>query len=456
MPVKTLTMVSELPVFKGKNPLIPGTEFLMDPFRFTTGKGMSLGSFYRIPFFFRKIFVTTDIEAIAHVLQRNQKNYRKSFAYRNLRLALGNGLVTNEGESWFQQRRLIQPGFHKAKLEGLFVAMGEVAERYFADLRRRTEKPAVLDLSVEMMKVTADIVLKTLFSTDNKADIAEMYRIMVDAQDYLVDRTTKPYFIPFYYVNGRHRHFRKDMDWFDRQLYALVDERRAMANRPNDLLTMLLEARDADTGEAMSDQQLRDEAITLFAAGHETSSNGLSWILYLLSQHPEVLRSLRNEVDEVLGDRTPTFDDLPGLSYTMQVIKEGMRLYPPAFAIGREPIEDDVILGHRVPAGSVVFIAIAAVHRNPDWYERPTDFYPEHFLPEAEKERPRLAYMPFGAGPRMCIGNHFALIEMQLLLAMLVRRFNFELLPGHPIKPEPLITLKPRYGVKMRVGWRES
>ena len=246
------------------------------------------------------------------------------------------------------------------------------------------------------------------------------------------------------------------MDWFDRQLYALVDERRAMTNRPNDLLTMLLEARDADTGEAMSDQQLRDEAITLFAAGHETSSNGLSWILYLLSQHPEVLRSLRNEVDEVLGDRTPTFNDLPGLSYPMQVIKEGMRLYPPAFAIGREPIEDDVILGHRVPAGSVVFIAIAAVHRNPDWYERPTDFYPEHFLPEAEKERPRLAYMPFGAGPRMCIGNHFALMEMQLLLAMMVRRFNFELLPGHPIKPEPLITLKPRYGVKMRVGWRES
>lgn len=442
-------MVSELPVFKGRNPLFPGAEFLMDPFKFTITQGMSLGPFYRIPFFFRKMFVTTDLEAISHVLQSNQKNYVKSTAYRNLRLALGNGLVTNEGESWFQQRRLIQPGFHKVRLEGLFVAMAEVAEGYFDDLQKRTAKPVVLDISVEMMKVTADIVLKTLFSYDNKADIAEMYRIMVDAQDYIVDRTTKPYFIPLYYVNGRHHHFRKDMDWFDSQLYELVDERRAMTTRPNDLLTMLLEARDADTGEAMDDQQLRDEAITLFAAGHETSSNGLSWILYLLSQHPEFLQSLRKEVDAVLGDKTPTFEDLHKLTYTLQVIKEGMRLYPPAFAVGREPIEDDEILGHPVPAGSVVFIAIAAVHRNPDWYERPNEFYPGHFTPEAEKERPRLAYMPFGAGPRMCIGNHFALMEMQLLLAMLVRRFRFEMLLSHPVKPEPLITLKPRHGLKM-------
>ena len=447
-------MAHPLPVFRGKNPLLPGAEFLADPFTFSISKGPSLGSFYRIPFFFRKIFVTTDLTAIAQVLQRNQKNYRKSIAYRNLRLALGNGLVTNEGESWFQQRRLIQPGFHKATLNGLFVAMGEVAENYMENLWHRTAEPAVLDLSVELMKVTADIVLKTLFSTDNPADSAEMYRIMAEAQDYIIDRTTKPYLIPLYHLNGRHRHFRKDMDWFDQQLYTLVKERRATTRRPNDLLTMLLEARDADTGETMEDRQLRDEAITLFAAGHETSSNALTWTLFLLSQHPRVLQRLQQEVDQVLGDRTPTFDDLPKLKYTLQVLKEAMRLYPPAYAVGREAIADDVILGHRVPARSVLFIAIAAVHRNPKWYQRPGDFYPEHFLPEAEKERPSLAYLPFGAGPRMCIGNHFALMEMQLLLAMMVRRFNFHLLPGHPVKPVPLITLKPKYGLKMTVERR--
>ncbi|MBI5915213.1 MAG: cytochrome P450, partial [Bacteroidetes bacterium] len=250
------------------------------------------------------------------------------------------------------------------------------------------------------------------------------------------------------------RRFKKDMAWFDGYIYELIEARRHDPNPPNDLLTMLLAARDEDTGEAMSDRALRDEAVTLFAAGHETSATALSWTLWLLAQHPDVLQKLRDEVETVLEGRMPAFEDLRKLTYTMQVISEGMRLYPPAFAVGRQPLETDEILGVSIPKRSIMFISIAALHRDPRHWERPHDFYPEHFSPEQEKERPRLAYMPFGAGPRMCIGNHFALMEMQLLLALLVRQFDFELEKNHPVEPEPLVTLKPKHGILMRLKER--
>ncbi|GIV31266.1 MAG: cytochrome P450 [Saprospiraceae bacterium] len=451
-------MLTNIPVYRGRNILMPGAEFLANPYRFTTTTGRQLGRLYNIPFLFRRIFVISDLDAIAHVLQRNPRNYVKSPAYRQLRLALGNGLVTNEGESWFRQRRLIQPAFHKTRLQTLFADMGRAAEDYCRRLQTKACPDEPIDVAVEMMEATAGIVLRTLFSTDNPADIAEMYRIMTEAQEYIIQRTVRPYLIPWYHLSGRHRRFRRDMRWFDEQLFQLVEQRRRLPerDRPHDLLTLLLESRYEDTGQPMDDQQLRDEAVTLFAAGHETSANGLTWTLYLLSQHPREVQKLRAEVDAVLADRTPSWEDLERLQYTKQVVQEGLRLFPPAYAVGREPIQDDLILGHRIPAGSVVFIAIAAVHRDPAWYERPDAFYPDHFLPEVEKHRPRLAWMPFGAGPRFCIGAQFALMEMQLLLAMLIRRFDFELVPGHPVEPEPLITLKPRFGMRMYVRPRRS
>ena len=445
-------MKSVIPVFKGKNPLLPGAEFIRNPFEFTLKHGEEMGDFYRVPFIFRKLFVTHNPEVISYVLQKNQKNYVKSVAYRHLKLALGNGLVTSEGDFWRRQRRMAQPAFYKTQLEELFKKMTEVADRYLAGLAQKADREEVLDISKEMMKVTADIVLKTLFSSENPGDISEMYRIMMDAQDYIVFRTTRPHLIPFVYLNGQHRRFKKDMAWFDLHINRLIHERRTQTDPPADLLTMLLQTRDEDTGETMTDQQLRDEAVTLFAAGHETSSNALAWTLYLLVQHPEILKTLRQEIEDILGKRLPSFEDLRRLNYTMQVIQESMRLYPPAFAIGRQPVEDDEIMGQKIPAGSVMFLSIGALHRDPKYWERPHDFHPAHFDPEQVKERPRMAYMPFGAGPRMCIGNHFALMEMQLLLAMLVRQFDFELVKDHPIEAEPLVTLKPKYGILMKVS----
>ncbi len=449
-------MPTSFPVFKGKNPVLPGAEFISDPYKFSLNEGRDFGDFFRVPFFFRKVFFTTNIEVIKHVLQTNQKNYVKSVAYRNLKMALGNGLVTSEGETWRRNRRLAQPAFYKTQLEELYKAMAGVAERYCHDLSKKIKSNDTLEISEEMMSVTADIVLKALFSAENPAAISEMYRIMVDSQEYIVERTIAPYLTPFSYINGKHRRFKKDMAWFDGHLFNLINQRRESGAPSNDFLGMLLDAKYEDTGEPMSDQQLRDEAITLFAAGHETSSNGLSWIFYLLTQNPDVLKKLREELDQELGNKTPSFEDLRKLSYTMQVIQEGMRLYPPAFAIGREPVEDDEINGVHIPKGSVVFVSIAGLHRDPKYWERPDEFYPERFSPENEKNRPRMAYMPFGAGPRMCIGNHFALMEMQLLLAMLVRQFDMELVTGQKIAAQPLITLKPKHGIRMRIFPRNT
>ncbi len=447
--------MSNIPVYKGRNPFLPGAEFLSNPYKFSLGSARDFGDFFRVPFFFRKVFFTTNLDVIKHVLQANQKNYIKSVAYRNLKLALGNGLLTSEGDTWRRNRKLAQPAFYKTQLEGLYNAMTEVAEHYCQNLSEKIKENDTIEISEEMMSVTADIVLKALFSAENPAAISEMYRIMVDSQEYIITRTIAPYLTPFHYITGKHRRFRKDMDWFDGHLFDLINERRKSNEPVNDLLSMLLHSRYEDTGKPMDDQQLRDEAITLFAAGHETSSNALSWILYLLAQHPAILQKLREELDAIVGVRTPSFEDLRKLTYTLQVIQEGMRLYPPAFAVGREPLEDDEILGVKIPKGSVVFISICGVHRDPKYWERPDDFYPDHFTPENEKKRPRMAYMPFGAGPRMCIGNHFALMEMQLLLGMLVSRFDFELVTNTPVVPQPLVTLKPKYGIELRLRPRK-
>ncbi|MEY3052399.1 MAG: hypothetical protein RLY31_2184 [Bacteroidota bacterium] len=442
-------MTRPLPVFRQKNQLIPGAAFVADPFTFTIRQAPLLGRFYRVPFVFRKLFVTSDPEVFSHVLQKNQKNYVKSVAYRHLRMAIGNGLVTSEGDYWRKQRRLVQPVFYKAALENLFLRMVTVADRFIGELRHKAAAGNPLEVTREMMAVTADITLQTLFSTENSADISELYRIMADAQDYIIFRTAKPHLTPLVFLDGRHRRFRRDIRWFDRYIYGMIDERKKMHTPPADLLTLLTQQVDADTGERMSDRQLRDEAITLYAAGHETSSTALSWTLYLLAENPDVLLRVRSEADSAFGNNPPSFAALQDLPYTRQVLQESMRLYPPAFALGRQPVADDRILGHPVPAGSIIFLSIAALHRDPAFWEKPDEFFPDHFLPATEKERDRMAYLPFGAGPRMCVGNHFAMMEMQLLLALLIRHFDLKIDPRHPVVPEPLITLKPKFGIRM-------
>ena len=443
-----------IPIYKSKGLKPSVFDMAKDPLNFVVEQSRKFNNFFRISFYgIRQIFVTADVEVIKHVLQTKQKNYKKSAAYKQLKLALGNGLVTSEGEFWRRQRRMAQPAFYKTQLEALYKKMVDVAEKYCIKLEQKAENTSI-NISHEMMVLTADIVLKTLFSTENdkENDKISMSDNMKFGQTYIMNRSRKPYMIPLSYINGQKKQFDKRMVEFDKEMFGLIEKRRQAKEKPIDLLTMLLAATDSESGDTMTNRQLRDELVTIHAAGHETSSNALSWTLYLLAKNPTVLAKLRTEIQSVLGNQPyPNFADLRNLQYTKQVIEEGMRLYPPAYAVGRECIEKDEILGQTIPAKSVFLLSIYALHQDPQYYPNPQKFDPDRFAPELVKQRPKLAYMPFGAGPRMCIGNHFAMMEMQLILAMLVQRFDFELVDDAPVVPLPLVTLSPRGGIKMRV-----
>ncbi len=447
-----MTRLREAPRWHDARWYRPPREFLDDQLGFPLRKREELGEIFWLYFYSKRIFIITDLEAIRHILQVNHRNYHKSPAYAQLKLILGNGLVTSEGALWRRQRRLVQPVFHKSNLRRLYALMQEETLRYCQQLERKSGQ--VLDMAQEMMGVTASIALRTLFSTQNPTDQAEMYRIMCDGQAWVMYRTTHPWILPFAWLSPRQHRFARDLRKLDELVYGLISARQRTGDSPGDLLDMLCSARDPETGAPMSERQIRDEVLTLFAAGHETSATAMSWTLWLLSRHPEVAQRLDAELAQVLGGRLPEWDDLPRLRWTRQILEESMRLYPPAYAIGRQALEADTLCGYHLPARSIVFISIYALHRHPKYYDHPDRFAPEHFSESAVKNRPRLAYMPFGAGPRMCVGNHFAMIEMTLLLAALWQRFRFEIVPEHPVVPHPLVTLKPKHGIKMRVEAR--
>jgi len=441
-------MNNNIPLYKGKGIFGLSTDFLKNVAQFTHEKEAEMGDFYRVRLLI-PLFVAFRPDIIKHVLQTNAKNYRKSRAYTQLKLALGNGLVTSEGQFWRRQRKMAQPAFYKARLEELFIEMNKVTDSYMLDLKNRIEQKQIIDASKEMMQVTADIALRTLFSSDNPNEQESTYRMMSEMQEYVINRIHHPFQIPLQYINGNHRKFKQYRKTFNTNIFQLIEGRRRMKTRPNDLLSMLLDAKDAETGEGMTDEQLRDEAITIFSAGHDTSANALSWTLHLLAQHPEIVIKLRIEEEKVLNGQAPTFDQLRQLQYHQQVIEEGMRLYPPAHAVVREAIEEDEIEGVKIPKNAVVFISIFALHRSPKYWKNPLQFNPDRFSPEQKKQQPKLTYMPFGAGARMCIGNHFAMMEMQLLLARLIRHFDFDVVSKEPIDFIPLITLKPKNAIQL-------
>lgn len=443
-------MEKQIPVYREKGFTGQGFELVRNPVKFTVEQTKILGDFFKVPLLFRQVYVATNLEVIRHVLQVNQKNYKKSPAYKQLKLALGNGLVTSEGEFWRKQRRMAQPAFYKTQLHDLFEKMTGVAEKFCEDLEKKRGQKKSFDIAPEMMQATSDIVLKALFSTFREQDKEEMAQTMHFAQEHIIRRTVRPWTIPLGYLNGRERRFKAAMKDFDDTLYELIHDRLHGPNPPTDLLTMLVHARD-EAGKGMSNRQLRDEAITMYVAGHETSANALNWTLMALAKAPEIVAKMRAEIETVIGDKTPTFEDLRQLQYVRQVIEEGMRMYPPAFAVGRESLGKDEILGYKIPKKAILLMSIYALHRDPKYYPNPDKFDPERFRPEEVKKRPKLAYLPFGAGPRMCIGNHFAMMEMQLLLTLLIRRFDFVLDESHPIEMDALITLKPKTGIRMWV-----
>lgn len=408
-----------------------------------------LGTTYDNPVPFMRILCTSEPDFMRYVLQQNHRNYKKGKSYDVLKLVLGNGLVTSNGQFWQKQRRLAQPAFHKKNLEDLFNSMGEVASEYFNDLA--TKRGAEIDIAREMMAVTAKIALKALFSDNSEEDMNAVYESMTEAQRYVSDLLNNPFARFLYPFNGRKKQFKKDMSVLNEVVLKAIAKRRKSGEKHPDLLQMMMDATYEDSNEQMDDQQLMDEMITMFSAGHETSANGLAWTIHLLAKHPEVVAKMRAEIKAICGDRLPGFQELRQLTYTRQVIDEGMRLYPPVWGVSRTAIANDEYRGVKIKKDDVVFCLIYNAHHREDLFENAKTFNPDRFETAKVKSMPKMSYLPFGGGPRLCIGNMFALMEMQLLLVGLFQRFDFELVKDQTIDMEALVTLRPRYGIKMNL-----
>jgi cytochrome P450 len=387
---------------------------------------------------------------VRHVLIDNVKNYGKQTrGYQKLRDILGSGLVTSEGDFWKRQRRIANPAFHRERVAHFGQVMVRCTTEMLDGWAPRIAKGETFDVSREMMRVTLRIIGLTMLSTD----VEERSSVVAEAIDQLVHivirRVNNLLDWPERLPTAENRHYDRARRALDRVVNDVIAERRRTGEQKDDLLSMLMSARDPETGEAMSDAQLRDEVMTVFLAGHETTANTLSWTLYFLSLHPDAARKMLSEVRDVLGDRPPTLGDLEKLVYTEQVIKESMRLRPPAWFISRSVVEDDVLGGYRIPKDSMVLISPYLTHRDPRFWPNPEGFDPQRFTPEEEAKRPKCSYFPFLVGPRKCIGEAFAMLEARLILATVVQRARLELAAGRVVQLDPTVTLRPKGGLWM-------
>lgn len=384
---------------------------------------------------------------IKHVLQDNNQNYGRSIFMTMLKPALGDGLLTSEGDFWRRQRRLAQPAFHRQRLAAFATLMTEAAAAMLARWHLAAVSGQPLEIMAEMSNLTLSITGKALFGSDLNPEA------MRSAQQGFLEHFNHRFehflAVPEWMPTPRNRRFWQVVRTMDTVAYGIIAERRRSGQDQGDLLSLLLSARDEDTGAGMSDKQLRDEVTTFLGAGSETTAVTLAWTWYLLSTHPAVDRQLRAELAAVLGGRTPTAEDLPHLPYTRMVIEEALRLYPPAWGMSRQALGDDTIGGYPIPANSLVTLSPYVTHRLAAFWENPEGFDPERFTPERSAGRPRYAYFPFGGGPRQCIGNEFALMEAQLVVATVAQRYRLYVVPGHAVVPYPIFTLRPRHGVLM-------
>lgn len=451
MTAPAITIDTLLP--PGPKPKLPGANLIgmrRDMLGFLRSLARRYGDLVTFTVGAQRYFLVNHPDAIRDILVTDYRNFHKGRGLEVSKRLLGEGLLTSEGEFHRRQRRLAQPAFHRQRIAAYGAVMAEWAERTSCQWRHG----ATVDMSEEMMHLTLGIVAKTLFDSDVEAQTREIGAAVTDAIA-VMNLAMLPFFkyLEPIAVPVRRR-FAGARERLDAIVYAMIREHRAGPDR-GDLLSMLLLAQDEeDDSGGMTDQQVRDEAMTIFLAGHETTANALTWTWYLLSQNPDAEARLHAEIDRTLAGRTPTDADVPVLPYTRMVLAESMRIYPPAWAIGRRTLNDYRLGEYTIPAGSVVIISQAVAHHNPRWFPEPERFDPERWTPEAQELRPRFSYFPFGTGPRVCIGESFAWMEGVLLLATLAQRWRARLVPGHPVTPQPMITLRPRYGMRMTLERR--
>jgi cytochrome P450 len=389
----------------------------------------------------------TNPEYIEEVL-KNRNDFIKSRGLRALKSLLGEGLLSAEGESWFWQRRLAQPVFHQKRIN----VYSEIMVEYTNGMLQTWHDGETHDVHEDMMHLTLQIVMKCIFSSDVEAGEAKVVANALDvAMQWFESKRRQNFLVWEWFPRPENIRYRDAIAEMNEAIYKLIQERRNSGEKTNDLLTMLMEAKDEETLQQMDDKLLRDEVATLMLAGHETTANTLSWTWMLLAQNPEVREKLELELNQVLQGKLPTLEDLGKLVYTQQIIKESMRLYPPVPLMGREAAVDTQIGDYEIPQGMAIMISQWVMHRHPKYFENPEVFQPERWTQEFEKQLPKGVYIPFGDGPRICIGKGFAQMEAALLLATIAQRFQIDLVPGYPIVPQPSITLRPVNGLKVQL-----
>ena len=425
-----------------------------DPLRFLQDCRRTYGDVVQIRFFRWRSFLFAHPREIRHILQENHRNYWKGIVFAKLKRVGGEGLVFSDGDLWRRQRQLAQPAFHRDRIVAMARMMTDATAATLDRWQAHASAQQPFDVASEMSRLTLEIVARALFGTSLGEDEDEFRRAVSGGLAYANHLVNHFFALPLAIPTPANRRGRRAIASLDRIVGKLIAERRRDVRDRGDLLGMLVHARDAETHETMTDRQLRDEAVTFLVAGHETTAVALSWTWHLLALHPDAERRLQAEVDEVLGRRVPTVADLGSLRYTRMVIEESMRLFPPVWATNRQAYGDDVVGGQRVRKDDTVTVSPWVTHRDPALWERPEVFDPERFTPERSATRAEYAYFPFGGGPRRCIGNQFAMMEAQLILAMTAQLFRLKPVPGHPVEPDPILTLRPRHGIVMTLHSR--
>jgi cytochrome P450 len=429
-----------------------------DPLGFLLRTFVQHGDFVRLRFDptpnYHYAYLAARPDHVEHVLKKNQANYVKAPTYRPIREFVGEGLLTTEGDKWLRHRRIAQPSFYKDKLHGWVELMGRTCDQMLSRWEATRTEP--LDISLEFSRITLAVVGRVLFHTDLTQEGARVAPALAAVQSH-IERRVLLVFMPRLFglaeklPTRENRRNHRAISQLDSILNDIIAGHRSAGDGEGDLLSSLMSAHDEGAG--LTDSELRDEAMTFLLAGHETTANALTWTWYLLSKNPHVLEEMQAEIDSVVGRNIPTAADVGKLELTKAVIEESMRLYPPAWLIEREAVRDDEIDGYEIEAGSVLMVSPYVTHRHPDLWPNPEAFDPRRFLDRASTRHP-FAYFPFGGGRRQCIGAGFAMLEAVVIAAMIVARYDFELVPGQKIEPDPRVTLGVKNGIQMNLRAR--
>jgi cytochrome P450 len=405
------------------------------------------GDIFRIEFGRIKMYLVGHPDYASHILVKNNQNYSRMSALKSF---FGESVVTTVGKVWQGQRHMLQPEFNHQKVDTYANTMASTTEGFLSEWHQRLRKDPIIDVASEMGNLTLRIAANALFSVDSRTFPESFHEAAVFLNRFADQETRKIFKIPMPFPTRSDQRFQKALGVMHEVVYKIIQDHRTR-NDLNDVVSMMIHAKNPETGQPLTDQEIRDQAFTLLITGHETSANALSWTLFLLSRHPEIAQAVQNEIDAVLGQKTPTLFDIQKLPYLKRALQESMRLYPPVWAVARHIESDDVIDGYVLSQHAYLMVSIYSLHRHPEFWKEPDRFNPDRFLPQNAEKQHKYAYLPWGAGPHMCIGREFAMLEMLIVLAMLFQKYRFELVPGHPVEPEAIITLRPKFGIQMKL-----